>query len=152
MNSKRISLEVVVGLFMLVGLAAFAYLAVQLAGKELMGSDSYTITARFSSISGLSEGAPVELAGVNIGKVLAVYLDKDEYEAVVEMSIGNDVELQEDSIASIRSTSLIGEKIVSITAGGAELMLAPGDEIIETEPSVSLEELISKYIFEGTSE
>jgi len=149
MNVKNINLEIIVGLFMLAGLAAFGYLAVQLAGKELVGGKHYTITARFQSTSGLIRGAGVELAGVNVGTVDAIYLDKEEYESVVVMSIEEGVALQEDSIASVRSTGLIGDKIVSLTPGGADEILAPGGEIIDTEPSVSLEELISKYIFEG---
>jgi len=152
MNAKRLNVEIVVGFFMLAGLAAFGYLAVKLAGKNLMAGTQYTISARFESTSGLSEGAAVELAGVSVGTVDAIFLDKKAYEAVVVMSIEDGVELQEDTIASVRSTGLIGDKIVSLTPGGADEILAPGSEIIDTEPSVSLEELISKYIFEGGGE
>lgn len=145
---KRINLEVIVGLFVMVGVVCFGYLAVKLGGVNPMGASSYHIDARFQSISGLNEGAIVEIAGVTVGKVAKITLDRDQFEAIVQLAIADDVKIQEDSIASIRSTGIIGDKYVSITPGGADEYLDTGGEIVETESSVSLEELISKYIFE----
>jgi len=145
---SRFNTEVVVGLFLVLGLTTFAFLAVKLGGLGDAGRDHYLLEARFQSSSGLKRGADVELAGVVIGKVTEIRLDPEHYEAVVTFSVPNGVELQEDAIASVRSTGLIGGKYVKLTAGGSERILGPGDLIAQTEASVSIEELISKYIFE----
>ena len=91
----------------------------------------------------------MEVAGVIVGKVQDISLDAEEYESIVEISIPNDVKLQEDTIASVRSTGIIGGKFIKVSPGGSDELLQAGDEITETESSVSLEELISKYIFES---
>ena len=149
---SRLNIEVVVGLFVLVGLVSFGYLTIKLGDRSLIGPKTYTLDARFSSVAGLKDGAVVQVAGVNVGKVESIHLDKEGYEALVKLQIAQGVELQEDSIASVRSETLLGGKLVSISPGGAEEILGDGDEITETEPSVSLEELISKYIFESGSD
>ncbi len=146
---NRINIQIVVGFFVIFGLLAFAFLAVKLGGIGNLDHDHYTLKARFDSVSGLKQGADVEVAGVIVGKVQNISLDADEYESIVEISIPNDVKLQEDTIASVRSTGLIGGKFIKVSPGGSEELLQAGDEITETESSVSLEELISKYIFES---
>lgn len=148
---KRINLELIVGTFLLVGFASFAYLAIKMGDIDMFKEESYSVTARFLSISGLKEGAAIELAGVNVGKVTSIELDPGEYEAVVKLDISKQVELQDDSIASIRTSGIIGDKYVKLTPGGSEILLEDGDEIEETESSISIEELVSKYIFEGDS-
>ena len=145
---KRFNTEVVVGLFLTLGLITFAFLAVQLGGLGDTGAGRYVLEARFQSTSGLKKGADVEMAGVTIGKVVGIRFDPENYEAVVDLSIPNNVALQEDAIASVRSTGLIGGKYVKLTAGGSERILKPGELIVQTEASVNIEELISKYIFE----
>lgn len=146
---SRINTEVVVGLFLIVGVLCFTWIAVMLGDVDMLEDEQYTVKARFLSASGLREGAPVEIAGVIVGKVGPITFDRENYEALVELNIPGDVRLQEDSIASIRSTGIIGSKFVKITPGGADDYLSNGDELEETESSVSLEELISKYIFES---
>ena len=146
---KRINLEVIVGTFVILGLAAFAFLAVKLGGIGDVEAGHYRLNARFQSSSGLKEGADVEMAGVVIGKVVNIRFDPEEYDSVVELSLPSEVEIQEDAIASVRSTGLIGGKFIKISPGGSEELLQSGDTIYETESSVSLEELISKYIFES---
>ena len=89
------------------------------------------------------------MAGVRVGRVTGIALDYKTYAAEVTMSIDNRVRLQEDAIASIRSTGIIGDKFVKITPGGSDVYLQPGESLLDTEPSISLEELISKYIFQG---
>lgn len=148
---KRMNLEMIVGVFLLAGFISFAWLSVKMGDIEMFKKESYTVTARFLSISGLKEGALIELAGVNVGKVTDVELDPGEYEAVVTMDIYKEVELQDDSIASIRTAGIIGDKFIKLTPGGSEILLEDGDEIAETESSISIEELVSKYIFEGDS-
>jgi len=146
---KKVNIEMIVGLFLLVGLVSVSYLAVKMGDLDLFGDESYPVSARFVSISGLKEGAVVELAGVKIGKVTHIELDKGEYEAVVNLNIVNGLKLQDDSIASIRTAGIIGDRFVNITPGGSEDFLQAGSEIEETESAISLEELVSKYIFES---
>lgn len=147
----RITTEVVVGFFLVLGLVAFAFLAVKLGGIGDVSAGHYMLKARFQSSSGLKKGADVEVAGVVVGKVLSIRFDPEQYESVVELSIPNEVHLQDDAIASVRSTGLIGGKFIKITPGGSDDILQPGETISETESSVSLEELIGKYIFESQS-
>lgn len=146
---KKFNLEIMVGLFLLVGFLCFAWLAIRLGDVAVFGEKTYTLGARFGSASGLRQGSQVEIAGVRIGTVKAIRLDPESYEAVVEMAIEEGVVLQEDSIASIRTTGIIGEKYVSISPGGSLETLSSGGIITETESAISLEELISKYLFEG---
>ncbi len=147
---KKINIELIVGLFMILGFLGFAYLSIKLGDVELFGGRSnYPVNASFNSVSGLKEGAFVEIAGVKIGKVSSINLDNDDYEALVTMSINNSVKLQEDSIASIRTAGIIGDRYINIAPGGSDEYISPGGEIEETESAISLEELISKYIFES---
>jgi phospholipid/cholesterol/gamma-HCH transport system substrate-binding protein len=148
---NRIKVETVVGLFVLVGLVSFAFLAVKLGGIGDARGSHYTLTARFLSASGLRNGAEVEMAGVVVGKVTDIHFNHEDFEAEVELSLPNSIRLQDDAIASIASSGLLGGKLIKISAGGSEDYLEPGDIITETESSVSLEELLSKYIFEGQS-
>jgi phospholipid/cholesterol/gamma-HCH transport system substrate-binding protein len=145
---KKMNLEMVVGLFLLTGFASFSFIAIKMGDISLFMEDSYPVSARFVSISGLKEGAVVEVAGVKVGKVSAIELDGGKYEAVVHMDISKTVHLSDDSIASIRTAGIIGDRFIKLTPGGSEEYLNPGDEIQETESAISLEELVSKYIFE----
>jgi len=144
--------ETIVGAFVVVGLVCFAFLAAKMGDIGGFNNDGYTLKARFLSTSGLKEGAAVEMAGVIIGKVASIQFDPEEYDAVVDMSLPANVKIKGDAIASVRSTGLIGGKFIKITPGGSEDFLETGGEIVETESSVSLEELISKYIFESGSD
>jgi len=143
---KKINIETLVGLFLVIGFISLGYLSIKLGDIGLFGSKQYSIKARFSNVSGLKEGAVVEIAGVPVGKVSKI--DLNDYEAVVEMMIDRDVKMPEDSIASIRTQGIIGDKYIKIKIGGSEEYLADGDEILETESAIDIEELISKYIFE----
>ena len=145
---KKMNLETIVGLFLLAGFASFSFIAIKMGDIRLFMEDAYPVTARFVSISGLKEGAVVELAGVKVGRVSGIELDNGDYEAVVHMDISRAVRLSDDSIASIRTAGIIGDRFIKLTPGGSEEYLGPGDEIKETESAISLEELISKYIFE----
>lgn len=145
---KKMNLEMIVGLFLLTGFASFSFIAIKMGDISLFNEDSYPVSARFVSISGLKEGAVVELAGVKVGKVSGIALDGGDYEAVVHMHISKAVRLSDDSIASIRTAGIIGDRFIKLTPGGSEDYLGPGDEIQETESAISLEELVSKYIFE----
>ncbi|MBV1909389.1 MAG: outer membrane lipid asymmetry maintenance protein MlaD [Kangiellaceae bacterium] len=144
---KKVSLEFVVGLFLIVGLSAIVYLSVVVSGISGFGSDGYQLSAKFENSSGLKRGAVIEIAGVKIGQVESIELDSETQESMVWMSIDSGVEIQDDAVASIRTAGIIGDKFIKVSTGGGD-PLVDGDEIIETEPSISIEELVSKYMFD----
>ncbi|MDO3379177.1 outer membrane lipid asymmetry maintenance protein MlaD [Geoalkalibacter halelectricus] len=146
---KRFNLEVSVGVFLVLGFLCFAWLAVKLGDVRLFGDRSYQVSARFGSISGLKPGAAVEIAGVKVGRVNRIVLDQEYYEAVVELAIDRGVRLTEDSIASIRTAGIIGDRYINISPGGSPEYIEPGGRIHETESAINLEELLSRYIFES---
>jgi phospholipid/cholesterol/gamma-HCH transport system substrate-binding protein len=146
---KKMNLEMIVGLFLLAGFACFSYLAIKMGDIKMFNNETYDVTARFTSISGLKQGSVVELAGVNVGRVSRIELDPGDYEAIVHLDVDKSVKLQDDAIASVRTAGIIGDKFIKLTPGGSDTLLGSGDEIEETESSISLEELVSKYIFEG---
>lgn len=145
---KKYSLEFAVGIFVLIGLMCLGYLTVKLGKMEVFGTDGYTVTARFTSVAGLRAGAAIEIGGVPVGKVTGISL-AGNYAADVTLLINNGVELSDDSIASVKTSGLIGDKYISISVGGSPDMLAHGGEITETESAVDIEALISKYVFGG---
>lgn len=138
--------EISVGIFMMVGIACLVYLSVNLGGVDLFRSDSFMINARFSSIEGLEVAASVEIAGVAVGKVKRITLEDNE--ALVLMEIKNGTKITDDTIASIRTKGIIGDKFVKLSPGGSDDYLGDNDFLMDTESAISLEELISKYIFE----
>lgn len=145
---KKFNIQMVTGIFVVLGILAFTYTAVSIGGVRFTEQPGYTLKARFTSISGLQTGAIVEAAGVRIGLVSDIQFDPESYEAIVSLRINQDVPVQEDAIAAIRTQGIIGEKLVKIIPGGFEEVLADGDEIFQTESAVSIEELVSKYIFQ----
>lgn len=143
---KKINIETGVGILLIIGFLCLGYLSIKLGDVSLFGTKQYTIRARFANISGLKEGAIVEVAGVTVGKVSKIHLD--DYEALVEILINRGINLQKDSIASIRTQGIIGDKYIKIKPGGAEEYIKPNEELSETESTIELEELVGKYIFE----
>ncbi len=144
---QKYSRETQVGVFVLIGLACVAYLTLKLGKLDLFGADAYTLTAKFTSVTGLRPGADVEISGVPIGKVTSITLDEKQYLAVVAMSLPKSIQLSDDVIASVKTSGLIGDKYIRLSPGGSEDMLGDGGAITETESAVDLEALISKYIF-----
>jgi phospholipid/cholesterol/gamma-HCH transport system substrate-binding protein len=134
------------GIFMVLGIAALIYISISLGNISLFNSNYYSATAQFDSVTGLREGASIEIAGVEVGKVGIIRLDDDM--AMVEMKILKEIPLASDTIASIRTKGIIGEKYIKLTPGGEDENIEDGGIIIDTESSISIEELISKYIFE----
>jgi phospholipid/cholesterol/gamma-HCH transport system substrate-binding protein len=143
---RKINIETGVGVFLIIGMLCLTYLAVKLGDVNLFGTNQYVVKARFVNVSGLKEGASVEIAGVNVGRVVKINLDN--YEAYVEMLIEPGVKIQEDAIASIRTEGVIGDKYIKIKPGGVEEFVGAEGEIIETESAIELEELVGKYIFD----
>lgn len=142
---KRLTMETLVGLFVIVGIASLAYLSIKLGKLEVVATRGYTVLAEFDSVAGLKNGAVVEIAGVEVGRVREIGLRN--YRAVVAMSINPGVKLQDDAIVSIRTKGLIGEKYVRITPGASDTLVQPGGRLRDTEDPVDMEHLISNYIF-----
>jgi len=138
--------EIYTGLFIVFGLFCFAWVALSLGGLRMFGDSRHVYYAEFQSTSGLKPGAIVEIAGVQVGNATALTL-KDNRARLV-LRIERSVKIPVDSIASIRTRGLIGEKFVKITPGGDDELLQPGGEISETESVVDLEEMIGKFIYD----
>lgn len=139
--------EIVVGFFLVLGFLAFGWLAVQLGEVPwLTESKSYSLAAEFNNISGVKVGADVQVAGVTVGKVRQLTLNKDNM-AVVGIQIDRSVKVPLDSIASVKSQGIIGDKYIQISLGGDEKLYKTGETIVDTESSVDLESLISKFAF-----
>jgi len=147
MGMKKYKNETVAGIFVLIGLLGVTYMTMKLGNVSLLSQDSYTLYARFNSVSGLRSGNPVEMIGMEIGQVGKFKMDQEDQVAVVELKIAKNFQVYDDAIASIKTAGLIGDKYISIDAGGAGELLKNGDIIIETESPVDLGELISKYAF-----
>ena len=146
MNTVR---ETAVGLFVLIGLLCVAYLTIKLGKMEVFTGPGYELNASFDSVSGLRVGADIEMAGVPVGKVTGIRLDPDPMrnQAVVRLRFDKDLHLSDDSIASVRTSGLIGDKYILISAGGSGDPLKDGDEISDTEAALDLESMIGKFIF-----
>jgi phospholipid/cholesterol/gamma-HCH transport system substrate-binding protein len=145
---KKTSIETSVGVFVLLGLICVGYLTIKLGKMELVGDNNYPIYAKFQSVSGLKKGSHVEMAGVRIGTIDSITLDK-ENKAVVKMKIEKGLSLTDDAIASVKTAGIIGDKYIKISPGGSDTLLKPGETITETESALDIEELVSKYVFGG---
>lgn len=141
---ERGAIELTVGMFVLVGVLCLGYLAVKLGKLELIGGDYYELHAEFSSASGLKPGAPVEIAGVQVGRVKNIRLQDDQ--AHVVFAIQDGVAIYSDAIASIKTRGIIGEKYVEISPGGSGERLRNGGVIQDTESGIDLEQVISQFI------
>lgn len=137
-------LELVVGVFVLIGIISLGYLSIKLGKLEIIGGDLYEVDALFNSASGLKSGATVEIAGVEVGRVKGIRLKEDR--AVVKLAVQNGTTLYTDTIASIKTRGIIGEKFLALSPGGGGDPLKPGDTIRDTESGLDLEELVSQYV------
>lgn len=144
---KKYSNETIVGIFVVLGLVAISFMAVKLGNVSLVGDNANTFYAPFSTVSGLRVGNPVEMLGMEIGRVAGFQMDQDKLQAIVTLKVDKKVEIYDDAIASIKTAGLIGDKYVNIDPGGGGDLLADGESIIETESPVDLGDLISKYAF-----
>ena len=137
-------LELVVGVFVLAGIVALGYLSIKLGKLEIIGGNLYEVEALFNSASGLKPGATVEIAGVEVGRVKTISLKEDQ--AIVKLAVQNGTKLYSDTIASIKTRGIIGEKFLALSPGGGGDPLKPGDTIRDTEAGLDLEELVSQYV------
>lgn len=136
--------EVVVGFFVLVGIACLGYLAIKLGKLEVLGNSGYVVYADFPTVAGLKVGDPVEIAGVRVGRVDSMGLADDR--ARLHLRIQDGVKLQEDVIASVRARGLIGDKFVLIAPGASDKIIPPGGKIRETESPPDIPDLIGKIV------
>ncbi|MFN0076536.1 MAG: outer membrane lipid asymmetry maintenance protein MlaD [Prosthecobacter sp.] len=144
---KQTKLELFVGAFVLMGIAAVAYLTVKLGSGSLIGGDTYVIEARFANAGGLNAGSSVLVAGVPVGRVEGIRVDDTDYSAMVTLRVLAGLKLPTDTMASIKTTGLIGDKYVALAPGADETYLETGARITMTESSVDLESLIGKMAF-----
>lgn len=146
-NSK--TLEIVVGLFVALGLAALFMLAMKVSNlSTFAGNDGYNVIARFENIGGLKVRSPVTVAGVRVGRVSDVSFDNNTFEAVVTMNIGNEYNsLPTDTSASIFTAGLLGEQYISLEPGGDDKSLTSGSEIRLTQSAIVLEQIIGQFLY-----
>ena len=141
---EKTKLELVVGAFVLVGILCLGYLSIKLGKLEMVGGDVYEVEAQFNSASGLKPGTAVEIAGVEVGRIRGITLIEDR--AKVILAVNSTVKLYTDTIASIKSRGIIGEKFLSLSPGGGGEPLKPGDTIRDTESGLDLEQLVGQFV------
>jgi phospholipid/cholesterol/gamma-HCH transport system substrate-binding protein len=140
-------IEVLVGLFVLLGILGLVFLSLKAANLgSIGGSDVYAVTARFDNIGGLKVRAPVRSAGVVVGRVKAVSLDAKTFQGVVTLEIERRYEFPKDTAAKILTAGLLGDQYVGLDPGGDDKNLAPGDNVAQTQSAVVLENLIGQVL------
>ncbi|WP_319470861.1 outer membrane lipid asymmetry maintenance protein MlaD [uncultured Pseudodesulfovibrio sp.] len=143
----KLKKETAVGLFVLVGLIAIAYMSIKLGNVQMFSDKYYPVRANFTDISGLKVNAPVQMFGVKIGFVETIGLDQKDAVASVIMMIDKEVKLTDDAIVSVKTNGLIGDKYLKIAPGGLGDPIGAGDTLFDTNPAIDLEDLISKFAF-----
>lgn len=144
----RKGIETLVGVFVLLGIAALVFLALRAANlSSFNGDETYPLSAKFDNIGGLKVRSPVRSAGVTIGRVTAITLDPQTFQGVVKLDIQKSYQFPADSSARILTSGLLGDQYVGLEAGGDTKNFAPGDVIKSTQSAVVLESLISQFLF-----
>jgi len=144
---KKYAMETTVGIFLVFGLLCIGYMTVKLGHVSLLGDNTYSLFARFTTVSGLRAGSPVDMLGIEVGRVGRLTMDQKDQKAVVEIRIQKDIKVYDDAIASIKTEGLIGDMFLSIDPGGSGKLLGPGGTITETQAAVDMVDLIGKYAF-----
>jgi phospholipid/cholesterol/gamma-HCH transport system substrate-binding protein len=142
------SVEILVGIFVLLGMAGLVFLALKAANLGTFSSgDTYMLTAYFDNIGALKVRAPVRSAGVTVGRVASIKLDAKLYQGVVQLAIERDVQFPSDSSLRILTSGLLGDQYVGVEPGASDKMWVAGDTIKQTQSAVVLESLISQFLF-----
>jgi phospholipid/cholesterol/gamma-HCH transport system substrate-binding protein len=145
---NRTVLDLWVGFFVALGIAALLFLALKVGNLSSAHlSDTYVLQAKFANIGGLKARGPVKSAGVVVGRIAEIKFDPATYEAIVTMNVDGRYQFPKDTFASIYTAGLLGEQFVGLDVGGDEKMLKPGDTIAKTQSAVVLEKLISQFLF-----
>jgi phospholipid/cholesterol/gamma-HCH transport system substrate-binding protein len=147
---KQSNIELSVGAFVLLGLTAIVWFAVQAGAGAAIGGSTYEVNARFTNIGGLKPGSQVFIAGVPVGRVEKIDLNA-QYAAVVRLNVKQGINLPSDTIASIKTSGLIGDKYVALSPGADSNNLPPGGTITDTESAMDLESLIGRFAFGNVS-
>jgi len=146
---NRATLDLWVGIFVTMGIAAILFLALKVGNLASVGSTpGYHLQAAFDNIGGLKLRAPVKAAGVVVGRVEQIRLDPQTYQAIVSMKIDRGFQFTRDTIASILTSGLLGEVYIGLDSGGDTKMLADGDRIMKTQSAIVLEKLIGQFLFD----
>jgi len=144
--TKR-NIEILVGLFVVLGLLALVFVALKAANlTSFSNGDTYRLTARFDNIGGLKPRAPVRSAGVVVGRVTSIALDPKTYQGVVELDVDRRFQFPKDSAAKILTAGLLGDQYIGIEPGGDDANLTPGATIAQTQSAVVLENLIGQFL------
>lgn len=144
----RKTIDVWVGLFVLLGLAALLFLAFQAGNlKSMSFGQTYSVSGRFDNIGGLKPQAPVKSAGVVVGRVGEIAFDDKSFQASVRLDLDTDYKFPKDSSLKILTAGLLGEQYIGIEAGGDTNNLAEGDRIVRTQSATVLEDLINQFIY-----
>ena len=141
--------EIVTGAAVLLTAGVFVFYAVTHSGRTV--ASGYLLTARFDHVDGLATGADVRIAGVKVGNIVDMKIDPKTYLARISMNIRDDLRVPKDTSAEITSESLLGGKFLNLTPGGDTAMLPPGGTIGITQSSISLEQLLGKFIFSAAN-
>jgi phospholipid/cholesterol/gamma-HCH transport system substrate-binding protein len=141
-------IETMVGVFVLLGIVGLVFLALKAANLGSFNAGStYSLSARFDNIGGLKRHAPVRSAGVTVGRVVSIELDRKTYQGVVRMEVDSQVQFPKDSSARILTAGLLGDQYIGVEPGADAKNLAAGDSIKDTQSAVVLESLISQFLF-----
>jgi phospholipid/cholesterol/gamma-HCH transport system substrate-binding protein len=151
---KQRAIEIAVGAFMAAGLVALFFLSMQVSNLNIAAiGDGYLLTARFENIGSLKVRSPVSMGGVRIGRVEAIEFDQDTYEAVVSLRIENAYDrVPEDTFANIFTAGLLGEQYIGLDPGGSDLYLKEGDDLMQTQSALVLEQIIGQFLFSKAGE
>jgi phospholipid/cholesterol/gamma-HCH transport system substrate-binding protein len=144
---KKYSKETVVGIFVVIGFACIGYMTVNLGNVGFFGENTYSLYAKFNTVTGLRQGNPVNMLGLEIGRVQKFTMDQENQQVAVEFKINQGIEIFDDAIASVKTEGLIGDKYVAIDPGGGGDLLADGDSITDTNSPTDIMDLVSKYAF-----
>jgi phospholipid/cholesterol/gamma-HCH transport system substrate-binding protein len=144
---KKYSKETVVGIFVVIGLICIGYMTVKLGKVGFFGDNTYSLFAKFNTVTGLREGNTVNMLGLQIGQVQKFSLDQENQVVQVEFKINKGIEIFDDAIASVKTEGLIGDKYVAIDPGGGGDLLVNGDTITDTNSPTDIMDLVSKYAF-----
>jgi phospholipid/cholesterol/gamma-HCH transport system substrate-binding protein len=142
--------EVIVGTIVL--LSAILFFTNSFKSAKKFDKKGYNLIAKFDNVDGIAIGSDVKISGVKIGSVEDQFLDQESFKAVLKIKVNNDIKLPDDSSAKIASEGLLGSKYLSIEVGSSEDFLAENNEIIFTQSSVNLEDLLGKFIFSSSSD
>jgi phospholipid/cholesterol/gamma-HCH transport system substrate-binding protein len=144
---KKYSMETIVGIFVVIGLLCVGYMTVKLGNISIIGEDTYVLYARFASVAGLKIGSPVDVFGIQVGKVKKLEIDSQKQMALVELGFNKGIKVYEDASASVKTAGLIGDKFIKVDPGGSGDLLKPGGTITETSSALDIEDLIGRLAF-----